>query len=159
MAKVRFYRGAAGTSLPQATSSTDGTIFIVERGLNSGLGDMYVDIDTGKRLHIIPDSEIEFYNSSMSGQTSVVGKVYFFQDRAGVAVGDGSAYIGDLPLYSFVTPALKSALSTKVNAYLGTEYRNLNSNQTDLDKSGSNKLIDSFSAQDASETLVLSREL
>ena len=58
--RVRFYRGAQGASLPAAHQ--DGAIFIVERDQNNNLGDMYVDIDNGKRLHIVPDSGYHSYS-------------------------------------------------------------------------------------------------
>ena len=108
--KVKFYRGAQGTSLP--ATRQDGAIFIIERANSSDgtytLGDMYVDMDQGKRLHIIPDLGFKFYNaSSMSGQTSVLGEVYIVTDNSnnqiGIKVGDGNAYIGDLPQYPTIT--------------------------------------------------------
>jgi hypothetical protein len=152
--KVRFYRGAQGTSLPE--THQDGAIFIIERAGTNNLGDMYVDMDNGKRLHIIPDSELIIYNSTMSGNTSTLGQVYIFQEtnKTGIAVGDGNAYIGDLPVYNF---SVKNALQNKVNAYLGTEYMSIEESKRNLDKKGTKKLSDDII--DASETLVLSREL
>ena len=112
--KVKFYRGAQGTSLP--ATRQDGAIFIIERtgtdasGYN--LGDMYVDMDNGKRLHIIPDLGFKFYDaSSMLSQTSVLGEVYIVTEtdennntiQVGIKVGDGNAYIGDLPQYPVIT--------------------------------------------------------
>jgi hypothetical protein len=148
MAKVKFYRGGGASSLP--STMQDGAIFIVERG-DSGLGDIYVDVSNAKRLHIVPDSELIKYNSSMSGTTSTLGQPYIFQetDKIGIAVGDGNAYIGDLPVYNFT---VKNAIKNKVNAYLGTEYSNLPSNKKQLD--GLN-----LPTEDVGETLVLSREL
>ena len=158
--KVRFYRGAQGTSLPE--THQDGAIFIIERAGTNNLGDMYVDMDNGKRLHIIPDSELITYNSTMSGNTSTLGQVYIFQEtddqgnpiKVGIAVGDGNAYIGDLPVYNF---SVKNVLQNKVNAYLGTEYMSIEESKRNLDKKGTKKLSDDII--DASETLVLSREL
>lgn len=148
--KVRFYRGAEGTSLPDTRQ--DGAIFIIQRG-KSGLGDMYVDIDNATRLHIAPDSEITTYNSSMSGTESVLGQVYVFQEpnKIGIAVGDGHAYIGDLPVYNYT--AVTTAIKNKVNAYLGTEYNNLSSDKKQTDG------LSLPSQSDLEETLVLSREL
>lgn len=60
--RVRFYRGAQGASLPAAHQ--DGAIFIVERDEANNLGDMYVDMDSGKRLHIVPDSGYHSYPST-----------------------------------------------------------------------------------------------
>lgn len=153
--KVRFYRGAQGTSLP--ATHQDGAIFIIERDNTNNLGDMYVDVDNGKRLHIIPDSELTLYNpATMSGTISTLGKTYVFQEnsKTGIAVGDGNAYIGDLPVYNFV---VKTAIQNKVNAYLGTEYLSLDSNQLIQDKSGTKQL--SSDITNPAETLVLSREL
>lgn len=156
--KVRFYRGAQGTSLP--ATKQDGAIFIIERAgtdeSGNNLGDMYVDMDNGKRLHIIPDKELILYNSSMSGTTSTLGQVYIFQEqnpkKIGVAVGDGSAKIGDLPVYNHTT--ITAAIKNKVNAYLGTEYNDLSSAYRTTDD------INPPSDNDeAKETLVLSREL
>ena len=153
--KVRFYRGAQGASLP--ATKQDGAIFILERsGSTDGsytLGDMYVDMDNGKRLHIIPDSEFVVYNSSMVQTESTLGQVYLFQesDKKGIAVGDGSAYIGDLPVYN---SSVRSAIQSKVNAYLGTEYSNLTRAQKQAD--GLNLPSQS---EELGETLVLSREL
>ena len=153
--KVRFYRGAQRTSLP--ATHQDGAIFIVERDNTNNLGDMYVDVDNGKRLHIIPDSELILYNpATMSGTISTLGKTYIFQEnsKTGIAVGDGNAYIGDLPVYNFI---VKTAIQNKVNAYLGTEYLSLDSNQLIQDKSGTKQL--SSDITNPAETLVLSREL
>jgi hypothetical protein len=151
MAKVRFYRGGGASSLPQAPQ--DGAIFIVERG-DSGLGDIYVDVSNAKRLHIVPDSELITYNSSMSGIVSTLGQPYIFQEtnKIGIAVGDGQAFIGDLPVYNYTT--VTTAIKNKVNAYLGTEYSNLSSNQKQLDG-----LTLPSSQAEIGETLVLSREL
>lgn len=119
--KVRFYRGEQGASLP--SNHQDGAIFIIERDSTNALGDMYVDMDNGKRLHIIPDSGFKVYESTMNGQPSELGQVYVcFETRpsanqtteqaalnpnklfqVGIKVGDGKAFIGDLPTYEAVT--------------------------------------------------------
>lgn len=153
--KVRFYRGAKGTSLP--ATHQNGAIFIIERDDVANLGDMYVDMDNGKRLHIIPDSELITYNSSMSGTTSTRGQVYVFQEdnKKGIAVGDGTSYIGDLPVYNAI---VREAVKSKVNAYLGTEYLSLNKDLT-KDKNPDTNVTLSSGITDAAETLVLSREL
>ncbi len=156
--KVRFYRGAQGTSLP--ATKQDGAIFIIERAgtdeSGNNLGDMYVDMDNGKRLHIIPDKELIFYSSSMSGTTSTLGQVYVFQEqnpkKIGIAVGDGSAKIGDLPVYNHTT--VTAAIKDKVNAYLGTEYEALSAGQKQTDG-----LNIPSTRSELEETLVLSREL
>lgn len=159
--KVRFYRGAQGTSLP--ATNQDGAIFIIERAgtdeSGNNLGDMYVDMDNGKRLHIMPDKELIFYSSSMSGTTSTLGQVYVFQEqnpkKIGIAVGDGSAKVGDLPVYDYTTiNNIKTAIENKVNAYLGTEYNNLSSEYKTIDD-----INPPSNNNGAEETLVLSREL
>lgn len=189
--KVRFYRGAQGASLP--ATRQDGAIFIVERTgtdeLGYNLGDMYVDMDNGKRLHIIPDDELITYKSSMSGTTSTLGQVYVFQElnKNGIAVGDGKAYIGDLPVYDFTVAetiashttsiaahdtaitnhtnklaAHETALVSKINAYLGTEYTdNSKVTQEQRNTDGLNDPNKDFpsSQNELGETLVLSREL
>ena len=48
-----------GVSLPE---HQDGAIFIIER--SSTTGDMYVDVEHGKRLHIVPDSPIKYVSKS-----------------------------------------------------------------------------------------------
>jgi len=173
--KVRFYRGEQGTSLP--ATRQNGAIFIIERfGSDSdgySVGDMYVDMDNGNRLHIIPDKEIITYNpQTMSNIQSKLGQTYLFQEtnprKIGIAVGDGNAYISDLKVYDYDT--ITGVIKNKVNAYLGTEY--LTQNQLNKDKgSTTNKpLSDNFPKktidgkevidnQALAETLVLSREL
>lgn len=150
--RVRFYRGAQGTSLP--ATHQDGAIFIIEREGTNSLGDMYVDIDNGKRLHIIPDSEFTIYNSDMSGQVSSLGQVYLFQEsgKTGIAVGDGSAYIGDLPVYNSAT---KDILQNKVNAYIGDKYME----ETTAQQRATDGLTNLPTGAELKETLILSREL
>ena len=81
--RVRFYRGAAGTSLPQPSQSTSGSIFIIERQGSNGFGDMYVDMDNGRRLHIAPDNSlVPYYKNNDSIDTPLIsnkGTVYFFE--------------------------------------------------------------------------------
>lgn len=146
--RVRFYRGAQGTSLP--ATHQDGAIFIIERAGTNNLGDMYIDMDNGKRLHIVPDSEFITYDSTMLNTTSSLGQVYLFQEtgKTGIAVGDGQAYIGDLPVYDSTT---KVILQNKVNAYTGSTYYQ--------ETTASQRATDGLNAPNDEETLVLSREL
>jgi hypothetical protein len=146
--RVRFYRGAQGTSLP--ATHQDGAIFIIERTGTNNLGDMYVDMDNGKRLHIVPDSEFITYDSTMLNTTSSLGQVYLFQEtgKTGIAVGDGQAYIGDLPVYDSTTKAI---LQNKVNAYTGSAYYQ--------ETTASQRAADGLNAPNDAETLILSREL
>ena len=107
--KIRFYRGTQGTPLPE--THLNGAIFVLERSGTDddgyGLGDMYVDMNEGKRLHIIPDSHYIIYNDSMRGQPSTPGTIYIVMEnnnQIGVKIGDsGNAYIGDLPTYHAVS--------------------------------------------------------
>lgn len=151
--KVRFYRGVQGTSLP--ATHQDGAIFILERDGTNNLGDMYVDMDNGKRLHIVPDSELITYKSTMSRTQSTLGQVYVFQEpnKIGIAIGDGKACISDLPVYNHDT--VTRAIKNKVNAYLGTEYASDLISDTQRQTDGLNLP----SQSELGETLVLSREL
>ena len=155
--RVRFYRGAQGASLPAAHQ--DGAIFIVERDEANNLGDMYVDMDSGKRLHIVPDSGYHSYPSTTTewiNTPSKEGAVYVIHDgsasenQIAVKIGDGKAYIGDLPTYWAIP---KEIVNNKINAYMGNEYRNINKGNAE------NLLPNSLSEADAAETLVLTREL
>lgn len=83
--RVRFYRGAAGTSLPETRQN--GAIFILEREGSTGFGDMYVDMDNGHRLHIAPDNSLVPYYKQNNADgdeplASVRGTVYFYSGDA-----------------------------------------------------------------------------
>ena len=164
--KVRFYRGAAGTSLPMPHQ--DGAIFILERADTDNLGDMYVDMENGKRLHIVPDQSMEIFATPEQGsQQSALGQIYvtYHEDsnspsgkvidsanlKVDVRIGDGKAYIGDLPIYQ---ASISDAVKNKVNAYLGTEYITLSSADRETDK-----LTIPQTQDELEETLILSREL
>lgn len=149
--KVKFYCGIQGTSLP--VTYQEGAIFILERAGTENLGDMYVDISSGKRLHIVPDSELRVYQSSMAESVSSLGQVYIFQElnKIGVAVGDGTTLISNLPIYDYI--AITTAIKNKINAYLGTEYLNLTAAQKQTDG------LTLPSQSELGETLILSREL
>lgn len=177
--KVRFYRGEQGTSLP--ATRQNGAIFIIERfgsdGNGYSVGDMYVDMDNGNRLHIVPDQPFQVYTSNQSGNVSTRGSLYVEYEKdennhnkitnAYVRVGDGNAYIGDLPVYS---TRLYDAIKNKVNAYLGTEYLTQSQRDEDTGSATNKPLSDNFpkkmvdnkeviDEQALAETLVLSREL
>ena len=165
--RIRFYRGAAGTSLPETRQN--GAIFILEREGSTGFGDMYVDMENGHRLHIAPDNSLVPYYSENDKNAddpmiSVPGMVYFCHDdntpngQSWVAVGDGSTPVRDLPKY---TLRIQNAIKNKVNAYLGTEYLSLTDEQkaADTGVAVDSHLYDGISQSTAAETLVLSREL
>ena len=155
--RVRFYRGAQGASLPAAHQ--DGAIFIVERDEANNLGDMYVDMDSGKRLHIVPDSGYHSYPLGTTEWVSTLSKegaVYVIHDgtasenQIAVKIGDGKAYIGDLPTYWAIP---REIVNSKINAYIGTDYQDINKQNKE------NLLPNDFPRDDAAETLVLTREL
>ena len=200
--KIRFYRGSSGTELPPIQN---GGIFVVERpGVDKnnsqyGLGDIYVDIDNARRLHIVPDSDFIIFDDSMTNQKSVLGEVYIVvrdkldpttgepvldehgdvvQIQAGVRIGDGLAYVGDLPLYDAdvystvqniantvddISNTIQNKIvHTKTDAYLGNEYLALTSDQKAADIGHTtNKTLDYDlkNSSAAAETLVLTREL
>lgn len=120
--KIRFCRGSQDASLPDVRQ--DGTIFVIERANSSDgtypLGDMYVDVDNEKRLHIIPDPSNNFfiYNSeTMSGKKSKLGIIYIVTDinnnQIGIKVGDGITMINNLPIYS-IEQITKSYIDTSL---------------------------------------------
>lgn len=206
--KIRFYRGSSGTELPPIQN---GGIFVVERpGVDKnnsqyGLGDIYVDIDNARRLHIVPDSDFVIFDDSMTNQKSVLGEVYIVvrdkldpitgepvldehgdvvQIQAGVRIGDGLAYVGDLPLYDadvystvqnivntvddisntvddISNTVQNKIVHTKIDAYLGNEYLALTSEQkaADIGYTTERSLDEYINSSNAAETLVLTKEL
>ena len=85
MAQVKFYRGNQGVSLPE---HEDGVILVV--GSNTAerqgvyYGDLYVDVNGGKRLHIKPNEAFSYVTytefQEMANVTSIEGKVYLCVD-------------------------------------------------------------------------------
>ena len=158
MAQVRFYRGEVGASLPNET--INGAIFIVERDAQNNLGDIYIDMDSGKRLHIKPDSDFKIYNNTLVNKISSLGEIYIMLDenenQTGIKVGDGKAYIGDLPVYPVITQDQITFWNNKVNAFIG-----LNSSTEESFATSGIKIIPSsfidLSDIDQQETLVLTR--
>lgn len=158
MAQVRFYRGEVGASLPNET--INGAIFIVERDAQNNLGDIYIDMDSGKRLHIKPDSDFKIYNNTLVNKISSLGEIYIMLDenenQTGIKVGDGKAYIGDLPVYPVITQDQITFWNNKVNAFIG-----LNSSTEESFATSGIKIIPSsfidLSDVDQQETLVLTR--
>lgn len=75
-----------------------------------------------------------------------------------MAVGDGTTPIIDLPKY---TCAVRDVIKNKINAYLGTEYLSLSSEQknNDIGTVAGSHLCDGLTIENAPETLILSREL
>lgn len=123
MTQVKFYRGETGTSLPNET--INGAIFVIERDKDKNLGDIYVDMESGKRLHIKPDSDFKIYNNTLINKISSLGEIYVIldedQNQTGIKVGDGKAYIGDLPEYPVISKEQFLFWNNKVNAYIGLD--------------------------------------
>ena len=129
MSLVKFYRGSANVSLP---AHNEGSIFVITR--DDSHGDIYVDVEEGKRLHIIPDSPITYLTAPISNQLrSEVGKVYYIDNGAGkdpsFKVGDGNAYVVDLPIFTAVTAEEKAFWNHKVDAYIQSEIIDGGSNE------------------------------
>lgn len=123
MAQVKFYRGEIGTSLP--SESINGAIFVIERDKENNLGDIYVDMESGKRLHIKPDSGFKVYDNTLINKISSLGEIYIIlddnQNQTGIKVGDGKAYIGDLPIYPVISQDQIAFWNNKVNAFIGLD--------------------------------------
>lgn len=158
MASVQFFRGGAASALPE--SKIDGAIFVVERDSTNHLGDIYVDISNAQRLHIKPQNDYVVYSSSLTNVQSTPGTLYAILDEndnlVNFKVGDGNAYIGDLPSFTAITSDKQTSWSYKINAYTGTEYNTLYNNLTNDEKSKENLSVPTIGAD---ETLVLTREL
>jgi len=108
--QVKFFRGSE-SSLPQGQH--DGAIYVVDTGeaAVNGLtrGELYVDSGI-KRLrigaqpvYIYTESQI----ASLIGVTSEKGAIYIITDsngeQTGIKIGDGSAYVIDLPTVDFLS--------------------------------------------------------
>ena len=103
MSLVKFFRGSTDVS---NLAHNEGSIFVIAR--DDSHGDIYVDVEQGKRLHIIPESPVINLTAPISNQLrSEAGKVYYIDNGAGkdpsFKVGDGNAYVVDLPIFTAVT--------------------------------------------------------
>lgn len=107
--QVKFFRGSE-SSLPQ--EQHDGAIYVVDTGeaAVNGLtrGELYVD-SGAKRLrmgaqpvYIYTESQI----AALIGVISKRGAIYIITDsngeQIGIKIGDGSAYVIDLPIVDFL---------------------------------------------------------
>ena len=133
MALVKFYRGVQGASLP---AYTNGAIFVVANGDTSG--DIYVDVDNGKRLKIRPNDVVTAKTTAEwnAAPTTIAqaGQVYVYTDYSttevdgktvnvpGIKVGDGSAYLIDMPFLPVVTQEKADFWDDKVTAYMDDEH-------------------------------------
>lgn len=108
--QVKFFRGSE-SSLPQ--EQHDGAIYVVDTGeaAVNGLtrGELYVDSGI-KRLRIGAQPTYIYTESQMSTLIGIVSKrgaIYIVTDsngdQVGVKIGDGSAYIIDLPMVDFLS--------------------------------------------------------
>lgn len=107
MTQIRFYRGTLGTSLP---AHNEGAIFVLQGEQLEGdiyKGDLYVDVDQGKRLHITENSPIRSGPASnWPGSTlSENGVLYIITPSSSgespvIKIGDGATTVGQLPAIS-----------------------------------------------------------
>jgi len=67
MARIRLYRGAAGASLP--STKRDGAIYILEKDDVNNYGEMYVDMDNGKRVRIAPEHTVKYDKATVNTKT------------------------------------------------------------------------------------------
>lgn len=131
MAQTKFFRGVDEASLP--LTKRDGAIYIIDPNPNSigdSRGKMFVDIGT-KRLEISsPLSPVEFnvYTKaqidSMGSNSSTLGEIYLITDNdelVGFKIGDGNAYIADLPTNNIYTDEDKQTLQDLVNSVSNIE--------------------------------------
>ena len=125
MAQTKFYRG---TSLPNTIS--DGNIYIIDVDnqplVQEGIGRLYVDINNNRRLAIgSSDAQIntvvELQDNNIGGVISERGKLYILieeqdniQKQVGIRIGDGLAYIRDLPLYRSFSTEQADALNESI---------------------------------------------
>ena len=128
MAQTKFYRGVDKSSLPE--NRRDGAIYIIDTGensgTNSGRGEMYVDIGS-RRLQISPPSSaaniVKYSEASIAeigGTTSSLGYIYLITSNStgeeiGYKIGDGNAFIRDLPFTTFISNEEKINLQKLTN--------------------------------------------
>ena len=144
MAQLKFYRGAQGDSLPV---HQDGAIYIVDSGdtpVNGvATGKMYVDTQNNRRLGISGASVHKINKedlANMANVPSTEGTIYLIleqkgesneMEQVGIKIGDGLAYIVDLPMYSQFDSDL---IAKHVTATLGNTIANVTG-------TGDNRLI------------------
>lgn len=131
--KIKLYRGSQAASLP--TEIIDGAIYILAK--DSVSGEMYTDIHD-KRIKISSQEKIytrtteEWNNTptlkSEKGVMYVYSDAFTYTDEnnnlksaPGIKIGDGNAYIIDLPFTSNISPEKIAFWDNKVNCYLETE--------------------------------------
>ena len=108
MPKIKFFRGSE-SSLPQELN--DGAIYIIDAGEPAvdGLtrGEIYVD-SGNKRLRMSAQPTYVYTESQVAalvGVESIRGAIYVITDSSGnqigIKIGDGNAYVIDLPTVDF----------------------------------------------------------
>ena len=128
MAITKFYRGIDKSSLPD--SPRDGSIYIIDTGenpgANAGRGEMYVDVGN-RRLQISPPASaaniVKYTESGIAEigrTTSSLGYLYLIVsdttgEEIGYKIGDGNAFIVDLPFTTFINTQEKNNLQTLTN--------------------------------------------
>lgn len=128
MAQTKFYRGVDKSSLPN--TPRDGAIYIIDTnenpGAKEGRGEMYVDIGN-RRLQISPPASAanivkytETAIAEIGGTTSTLGYIYLITSDStgaeiGYKIGDGNAFIRDLPFTTFITTQEKTNLQILTN--------------------------------------------
>lgn len=119
MAQIKFFRGSGQSSIP--STKTDGSIYVVQNN-GQNTGDIYVDVSSSQRLKIESENMPEIKTTSEwhqnnfdSTHISVKGKIYIYSDYQtitqnnqttnipGYKIGDGLAYIIDLPMCGALT--------------------------------------------------------
>lgn len=149
MAQTKFYRGVgSATSLPETRH--DGSIYIIDTNNNPtgdfDIGEMFVDIGS-RRLRISPlasAANLEIYTETeiltINNQTSTRGLIYLIVsdtngDELGYKIGDGKAFIVDLPFIAILTTQDKNNLLALVNNSISASYGD------SIDNSGDGRLI------------------
>lgn len=119
MAQIKFFRGSGQSSIP--STKRDGSIYVVQNN-GQNTGDIYVDMSDSQRLKIesetVPEirTTAEWHSNNFdSTHISVKGKIYIYSDYQtvtrnnqtvnipGYKIGDGLAYIIDLPMSGALT--------------------------------------------------------
>lgn len=150
MAQVKFYRGDQLSSLPNTLE--DGAIYLLDKG--SSAGELYADINNQRvkigtgQSSIIVKTTAE-WNAENPKTISKNGVMYIVSDAnsyeeeyiennetltrtvyvPGVKIGDGSAYVVDLPFVN-ITSEQVNFWNNKVNCYLETELNEQGNNET-----------------------------
>jgi len=146
MAQTKFFRGVDEASLP--LTKRDGAIYIIDPTPNSAddsRGKMFVDVGT-KRLEIsspLSPAEFKTYTKAqineVGSNSSTLGTFYLIIDNdeiVGFKIGDGNAYIADLPMNNIYTDEDKQTLQdlkSKIAKGVSVNYRNNSENASQIE--------------------------